>query len=92
MTQFTSHLHLTLPSVMTLIMTALLGPTLLPLLEVLAKRGLEPHAHAPCYDCEFYNIMQHDQGFHDRQVILSLHTNGLYYLFWSAKKRNSILD
>ena len=69
MTQFTSHLHLTLPSVMTLIMTALLGLMLLPLLEVLAKRGLEPHAHAPCYDCEFYNIMQHDQGFHDRQVI-----------------------
>ena len=70
MTQFTSHLHLTLPSVMTLVMTTLLGLMLLPLTEVeLVERDSDRHAHAPCYDCEFYNIMQHDQGFHDRQVI-----------------------
>ena len=24
--------------------------------------------HAPCFNCEIYNLMQHDQTFHDRQV------------------------
>lgn len=48
--------------------TMLVGVLLLPKAEVMARRQMEPKAHAPCYDCEFYHIMQRDQGFHDKQV------------------------
>ena len=48
--------------------TMLAGVLLLPQAEVMARRQTEPKEHAPCYDCEFYHLMQRDQGFHDEQV------------------------
>ncbi len=52
-------------------MKALLTVVLLLSLKVGAENALQPYAQAPCYDCPFYNFMQRDQGFHDRQVITS---------------------
>lgn len=65
------HIEMQLPQ-NTATMTVFLGLLLFSLAEVLGRRSLEPHAHAPCYDCEFYHIMQRDQGFHDKQVACCL--------------------
>ena len=50
-------------------MTAILVGTMLLSLAT-ARRGVEPNAHAPCYDCEFYHLMHRDQGFHEKQVTI----------------------
>ena len=72
MAHFAGHFNMIYLSPKAVTMNILTVFILLSLVKVIARRNLEPRAHAPCYDCEFHHIMQRDQGFHDNQVSFTI--------------------